>query len=173
MVGTVRGAVATAVNVLVWWGLLFLLYVILISSVPPLELMVGAGFALLGAIAAEAMRRAEHPALRGGRRIGAAAAAFPLTLIRETGQLTAAVAGALRGRGTPGSVVTIRLAPGTDAALASVLLSASPGACVIDVEEISRDPAARTTPVGHDLTVHVLGDSASRVERALGGRRLG
>ncbi|MFC4031925.1 hypothetical protein ACFO3J_10575 [Streptomyces polygonati] len=167
-----RGALAASVNVLVWWGLLYLLYLILISTGPPLEQMVGAGFALLGAIAAEAMRRAEHPALRGSRRIGAAAAGFPLTLLAETGQLAAAVARALGGGGTPGAVVTIRLTPQTDAALAAVLLSASPGACVIDIAEQTVDKAAETPATGYDLTAHVLGRSVSRVERALGGRRL-
>jgi multisubunit Na+/H+ antiporter MnhE subunit len=169
----VRGALATAVNMLVWWGLLFLLYVISISTVPPLEVLAGSGFALLGAIAAEAVRRAEHPGLRGSRRIGAAAAGFPLTLLQETAQLTAAVGQSLRGRGPHGSVVTIRLAPETDAALAAALLSASPGACVIDIDDAAQDKAAQTPSIGHDLTAHVLGPSISRVERALGGRRLG
>ncbi|MYS23434.1 Multisubunit Na+/H+ antiporter, MnhE subunit [Streptomyces sp. DvalAA-14] len=167
-----RETLATTVNVVVWWGLLFLLYVILISAVPPLELEVGAGFALLGAIAAEAMRRAEHPRLRGSRRIGAAAAGFPLTLLGETGQLAATVVRALRGAGEPGAVVTIRLAPGTDAALAAALLSASPGACVIDIAGATTDRAAETPSTAYDLTAHVLGPSVSRVERALGGRRL-
>jgi multisubunit Na+/H+ antiporter MnhE subunit len=162
----VRGAVTTAVNVLVWWGLLLLLYVILISAVTPLELMVGAGFALLGAVAAEAVRRAEHPGPRGSRRLAAAAAAFPLTLLRETGQLTAAVARALSGRGDPGTMAVVRLAPETDAACAAVLLSASPGACVIDMTDAPLDPGA-----GRDLAVHLLAGPPSRVERALGDRR--
>jgi multisubunit Na+/H+ antiporter MnhE subunit len=162
-----RGMVATAVNVLVWWALLFLLYVILISAVTPLELMAGAGFALLGAAAAEGVRRAEHPRPRGSRRLAAAAAAFPATLLRETGQLAAAVARAPRGKGAPGSMAVIRLAPETDAGVAAALLSATPGACVIDIADLPRDPSG-----GRELTVHLLAEPPSRVERALGGRRL-
>jgi hypothetical protein len=197
----VRGAVVAAVNVLLWWGLLFVLYVVLISSVSPLELMVGAGFALLGAAAAEALRRAEHPRPAVGARIASAAAAFPLTLLRETGMLAGAVVAALTGRQDHGRTVTVRLAPGTGAAPAAALLSASPGACVIDItapgegadtagggpgegadgagrdggREAGRGGPARsesTPATGHDLTVHLLGDDISLVERALGGRRL-
>lgn len=170
----VRGAVATVVGVLVWWGLLFLLYVVLISGVPPLEVMVGAGFALLGAVAAEALRRAEHPAARPGPRLASAAAAFPLTLLRETGQLAAAAFRALRGGREPGTVVTVRLPRDTGAALGASLLSASPGSCVIDITgpADSPDKSAETPGLGHDLTVHLLADQRSRVERALGGRRL-
>jgi hypothetical protein len=169
----VRKAAATAVTVLAWWGLLFLLYVILIPTVPPLELMAGAGFSLLGAVAAEAVRRAEHPRMRGGRRLAAAAAAFPLTLLRETGQLAAAVVRTLRGARDPGGVTTVRLAPGVDAGPAAALLSASPGACVIDITGPSDHPdRTRVTPgEGHELTVHLLSGPPSPVERALGERR--
>ncbi|WP_328917249.1 MULTISPECIES: hypothetical protein [unclassified Streptomyces] len=158
----VRTAAVAAVNVLVWWGLLFLLYVILISSVPPLELMVGAGFALLGAGSAEAVRQAEHPPLRYGHRLARAAAAFPLTLLRETGQLAAVVARVLGRRGGgEGLAVTVRLAPGVDPACAAALLSASPGACVIDIAD------APAPLAGRDLRAHLLSPSPSAVERAL------
>jgi hypothetical protein len=170
----VRSAAVTAASVLLWWGLLFLLYVILISGVPPLELMVGAAFALLGAIAAEALRRAEHPRVRLGARLVAAAAAFPLTLLRETGQLAALTFRTLRGARESGTVVTIRLPGGTDAGPAAGLLSASPGACVIDITGPSDSPekSEQTPGAGHDLTAHLLADRPSRVEQALGGRRL-
>jgi multisubunit Na+/H+ antiporter MnhE subunit len=163
---TVRGTAATAVNVLVWWALLLLLYVILISAVTPLELAAGAGFALLGAIAAEGVRRAEHPRPRGSRRLAAAGAAFPLTLLRETCTLAAAVARAPRGKTGPGTMTVIRLPPRTDPGVAAALLSASPGACVVDIAEASPDPS-----VGRELTVHLLATPPSRVERALGARR--
>jgi multisubunit Na+/H+ antiporter MnhE subunit len=188
-----RGTAATAVNVLAWWALLLVLYLVLISTVSALELMVGAGFALLGAVTAEAVRRAEHPRPRAGRRLAAAAAAFPGTLLRETGQLALAVLRTLLRRGDPGVLVTIRTAPEVDAALAAALLSASPGACVIDIRRAAAGPpedggpepadeatpgtakrgeAARTPAAGHDLTAHLLRPAASAVERALGGRRL-
>ncbi|WP_329129954.1 hypothetical protein OG552_05055 [Streptomyces sp. NBC_01476] len=166
-----RGLPATVVNVLIWWGLLFLLYLTCVSTVPPLEVLVGLGSALLGAVTAEAVRRAEHPRLRGSRRIGVAAAGFPLTLLAETGRLAVTVVRALRGTAGPGSVVTIGLPPGTDAALAAVLLSASPGACVLDIADTTRDKTAATPATGRTLTAHVLGPQVSRLERALGGRR--
>jgi hypothetical protein len=176
-------ALATAVTMAAWGGLLLLLYVILISSVTGLEVAVGAGFALLGAVAAEALRRAEHPRAHGSRRLAAATAAFPLTLLAETGQLAVAVAQAIRGRATPGRRLVVRLEPQVDTALASALLSASPGACVLDVAGVPRlggfadDPPERdpgSTPEGGrggDLVVHVLAGPPSRVERALGARR--
>ncbi|WP_405578784.1 hypothetical protein [Streptomyces sp. NBC_01190] len=167
-----REALATAVNLLVWFGLLFLLYVILISTVPPLEVDVGLGFAALGAITAEGMRRAEHPWIRGSRRLWVAAACFPVTLLRETAQLAVFTGRALVGRGSAGSVVSLRLPPETDAAVAATLLSASPGACVIDIAD-ETDEEARDTTRGRLLTAHLLDPSVSWVERALGGRRLG
>jgi multisubunit Na+/H+ antiporter MnhE subunit len=174
-----RRAAVTAAGVLLWWllwwVLLFLLWIVLVSAVSPPEPAVGAAFALLGAVAAEAVRRAEHPRARPGRRIAAAAAVFPATLLRETGQLAAAVVRALRGRPDAGRVVTVRPAPGTDAALAAALLSASPGACVLDITGPGDSPEkARQTPGGdHDLTVHLLtARPPSPVERALGGGRL-
>ncbi|NJP45773.1 Na+/H+ antiporter subunit E [Actinacidiphila epipremni] len=165
-----RRAVASGVTVGVWSGLLLLLYVVLISAVSPLEWGVGAGLALLGGGAADAVRRAEHPRLRAGRRAAAALAALPGALLRETGQLTAAVARALLRRRAPADApFTVRLPAGADPAVAAVLLSATPGACVVDI--------ARHTPPGAqpELTVHLLGGPAaapSPVERALGVRRL-
>ncbi|WP_327287148.1 Na+/H+ antiporter subunit E [Streptomyces sp. NBC_01198] len=146
----------TAATVVGWSGLLLVLYIVLISDVTTLEAVVGGALAVLGGIAAEAVRRAEHPRVHGGRRIAAAVAALPVSLLTETAQLAAAVA---RGGRTPGEgEVVIRLPADTDPALAAMLLSATPGACVLDT-------------VGADVTVHVLDDAPSAVERALGGRR--
>ncbi|HEY3482891.1 MAG TPA: Na+/H+ antiporter subunit E [Streptomyces sp.] len=161
-----RGAVVTAVSLLTWWGLLFVLYLVCVSTVPPMEVVVGAAAALLGALAAEALRRAEHPRTRGVRGLVRAAVAFPPTLLRETGLLAAAVVRTLRGRAPEGELATIRLEPGASTALAAALLSASPGACVIDMTEDGRPGG------GAELTVHLLGERASAVERALPGRRV-
>jgi hypothetical protein len=49
---------AMVAEVLVWQGVLSALWLVLISTVDPLELFVGLGCALLGAIAATAARRA-------------------------------------------------------------------------------------------------------------------
>lgn len=138
-----------------WSGLLFVLYVVLISEVTPLEAAVGGALAVLGGTAAEAVRRAEHPRVHGGRRVAAAVAALPAALLKETAQLAAAVVRAPRAGGRR---VVVRLPAGTDPAPAAVLLSATPGACVLDIE-------------ARDLTVHLLGDAPSTVERALGGER--
>lgn len=162
-----RGAVVTAVSLLTWWGLLFVLYLVCVSTVPPMEVVVGAATALLGALAAEALRRAEHPRPRGVRGLARAAVSFPPTLLRETGQLTSAVVRALRGRGSAGELATIGLESGASTALAAALLSASPGACVIDIAESEGRPGG-----GAELTVHLLGESVSAVERALPGRRV-
>lgn len=150
-------ALVTAATVGGWTGLLFVLYIVLISEVTPLEAAVGGALALLGGIAAEAVRRAEHPRPHAGRRIAAAFAALPATLVMETAHLAVAAARAPRG-GSGGRQVVVRLPAGTDPALAAVLLSATPGACVLDV-------------VGRDLTVHLLDTAPSAVEKALGGRR--
>ncbi|WP_405783200.1 hypothetical protein [Streptomyces sp. NBC_00859] len=159
-----RGAV-TVLSLLTWWVLLFLLYTVLISSVSPLELVVGGLAALLGAIAAEALRRVERP--RGTvRGLLAAGAAFPVTLLRECGQLACAVAGVMSGRGSTGRRAAFRLEPGASPGWAAVLLAASPGACVIDISQKGGRGGEA------ELTLHLLGGAVSGVERALPGRHV-
>jgi hypothetical protein len=164
-----RGALASGATVLSWSTLLLLLYIVLISTVSPLEWAVGGGLAVLGGCAAEAVRRAEHPAARPDRRVAAAFAALPLTLLAETAALAGAVLRA-SGRGRGGVAghepETVRLPPGAAAALSAALLSATPGACVVDV-------ADTTGAEGRELRLHLLskGRRPSAVERALGVRR--
>ncbi|MCH5671377.1 hypothetical protein [Streptomyces gilvus] len=55
---TPRTALLAAAELLGWWVALALLWLVLISTVDPLELAVGAGSALVGALAARAARRA-------------------------------------------------------------------------------------------------------------------
>ncbi|MGW5353171.1 hypothetical protein ACWERV_22000 [Streptomyces sp. NPDC004031] len=160
-------ALASAVTVLAWTGLLLVLYVILISAVTPLEWAVGGGLALLGGCAADAVRRAERPAVRADRRTAAALAALPAALLRETAELARAVVRALfrrDGGSADDGPVAVRLPAGGDPAVVAVLLSATPGACVVD---IAPGPAP-------ELAVHLLGGTDRRpspVERALGVRR--
>ncbi|SFF27075.1 Multisubunit Na+/H+ antiporter, MnhE subunit [Actinacidiphila alni] len=164
-----RAATTTAVTLLSWWALLFALYLVCVSTVSPAEFAVGGGAALLGAVAAEAVRRAERPPAGGARRLGGAGAAFPAALAGETVRLAAAVVRTLRGRPDTGREVTVRLEPGAGPALAAALLSASPGACVIDIQEAGED--AGEPGAGALLTVHLLDAAPSPVEAALPGRR--
>jgi hypothetical protein len=152
--------------VLAWWALLFVLSIMFISAVTATELALGAAAAMLGAVAAEALRRAEGPRVGGLRAMVAAGAAFPGTLLAETGRLAVAVVRAPRARAETGRTVRLRLEPGTSAAAAAALLSASPGACVLDIRT-SQEPDG-----GAELTLHLLEPSLSAVERALPGRRL-
>lgn len=171
MARSAHGAATSAATVLAWSVLLLALYAVLISAVSPLEWAVGGGLAVLGGCAAEAVRRAERPAVHADRRTAAALAALPATLLLETAELAAAVARALRHRErvAADAPVGVRLPAGTDTALAAVLLSATPGSCVVDIPDRQPDGEQR------ELLVHLLGvpDRApSAVERALGVRRL-
>jgi hypothetical protein len=47
-------------EVAAWWAALFVLWLMLISTIAPLELSVGAAVSLLGALAARGARRAVH-----------------------------------------------------------------------------------------------------------------
>lgn len=143
----------TAVELLLWWGVLLLLNTVLISSVTPLEVAVGGGLAVLGAVGAVAVRRASGAATGGPARLAQALWAFPWTLLADTGRLALAVLSPRRRRG---GFRTVRLAPGTGPAWAAALLSATPGAVAVDAEDGS-------------LTVHTLGGEVSALERALTG----
>jgi multisubunit Na+/H+ antiporter MnhE subunit len=169
MARSAHGVGASAATVTVWAVLLLALYVVLISAVSPLEWAVGGGLAVLGGFAADAVRRAEHPSVRADRRTAAALAALPVTLVQDTAQLAVAVGRAVRGsrhRDTAADApVAVRLPAGTDTGLAAVLLSATPGTCVVDVADEQRDGE-------RELRAHLLGAEPSAVERALGVRRL-
>jgi hypothetical protein len=53
-------ALRASVEVTAWWAALFALWLVLISTVDPLELLVGAAVTLPAALAARAGRRAVH-----------------------------------------------------------------------------------------------------------------
>ncbi|MCG6494214.1 Na+/H+ antiporter subunit E [Kitasatospora sp. A2-31] len=147
----------TAIEFLLWWGLLLLLNIVLISSVTPLELAVGGCIALLGATGAVAVRRTSGATPGGAAHLAQALWSFPWTLLADTGRLAVLVLSP--GRRADAGFRTVRLARGTGPAWAGGLLSATPGAYVVESED-------RT------LTVHALDDRPSALERALtGGRR--
>ncbi|WP_141726066.1 hypothetical protein [Actinacidiphila rubida] len=160
------GVMATVRCLLVWWALLFVLFLVFISTVTEAELGLGAAGALLGAVGADAVRRAEHPGLGGLRALAPAAASFPAALLQETGRLAVAVIRRLRGGQNAGGTVRLSVDPGVSPAAAAALLSASPGACVIDIRP------AEGPQKGAELTMHLLDFPVSPVERALPGRRL-
>ncbi|KIF73008.1 hypothetical protein QR77_01370 [Streptomyces sp. 150FB] len=56
--GTVRRTLLVAAEVAAWWVALFVLWLMLISTVDTLEVIVGASVALLGALGAWRARRA-------------------------------------------------------------------------------------------------------------------
>ncbi|MFD8704867.1 hypothetical protein ACFV1W_19965 [Kitasatospora sp. NPDC059648] len=144
----------TMLELLLWWGVLLLLNIVFISSVSPLEVAVGGGVALLGALGAVAVRRASGATPGGPARLGRALWAYPWTLLADTGRLALAVL--LPGH-RRGGFRTVRLASGTGAAWGAALLSSTPGAYAVG----SRN--------GGELTVHTLGDERSSLERALTG----
>ncbi|WP_037898728.1 Na+/H+ antiporter subunit E [Streptomyces sp. NRRL S-350] len=144
----------TAGELLLWWGLLLLLNTVLISSVTPLEVAVGAGVAILGAVGAVTARHASGAAFGGPARLARALWAFPWTLLADTGRLLLVLCSPRRRRA--GGFRTVRLAPGTGPAWAAALLSATPGAYAVENADGS-------------LTVHTLGPEVSGLQRALTG----
>jgi multisubunit Na+/H+ antiporter MnhE subunit len=155
-------------DVLAWWVVLVALYLVFISTVTLLEFAVGAAGALLAACGGHALRRASwtSPASGSGRaRLAHAVLSWPGTLFADTGRLTAATIRSLplsRRRPVSGRFETLELHRGTGAAWACAVLSATPGAYVVDV-------GTR----GDVIMVHVLPGPPSAVERAVttDGRR--
>ncbi|WP_316529374.1 hypothetical protein [Kitasatospora brasiliensis] len=130
---------------------MLLLNVVFISSVTPLEVAVGGGIAVLGALGAVTVRRASGAAPGGAARLTAALRAFPRTLPADTARLALAVVSPSHRRP---AFRAVRLAPGTGPAWAAALLSSTPGAYVVEVD-------------GQTLLVHALGRELSSLERAL------
>ena len=149
-----------AADLLVWWVLLMLLNTVFISTVSPLEAVVGAGAALLGAVGAWAVRRSVGPVLGGLGQLGPAVRTWPWTVLADTGRLAAAVLRPGRGRG---GFREVELPAGTGPAWAAALLAATPGAYVVHVDLATDEPGPRR------LTVHTLTDGVSALEKALTG----
>ena len=142
-----------------WWALLFLLYLVFISTLSPLELIVGAAASALAAVGAGAIHRAVRPEAGPAARWMAAVWAWPGTLLAEIVHLARLTLAALRGRPAQGRFATVRLRAGVGAAWAGALLSGTPGSCVVAVDQ---DPGA--APV---LTVHSIFGARSRLESVL------
>jgi hypothetical protein len=172
-----RTAVA---EVAAWWVLLAALDVVLISSVNPVELLVAAGAALAGALAAHRLRRAVGIGRPHGRGALRALAALPWSLLRGSAALAGAV---VRGGRRPGGVRRVVLRPGTGAGGAGLLLAASADTCVLTIDEDGADgtdgtrgadgtdgtSAAGGARQGAAVRVHALRRAPGAVERALTG----
>jgi len=148
-VSALRSATVEAV---LWAALLWVLYLVLISTVTTSECVVGAVAAVLGGAFATALRRAaRHWPTGPVRGLGRALALWPMTLATDLAGLCAAL---LPGRG-PGGAGFRTLRMGERAAWGSALLSATPGSYVVAVE-----------PDGTAL-VHALLPRRSALEQAL------
>ncbi|WP_435175247.1 hypothetical protein [Actinacidiphila sp. bgisy145] len=166
--GMGRTAVA---EVAAWWVLLAALDVVLISSVNPVELLVAAGAALAGAMAAHRLRRAVGIGRPHGRGALRALAALPWSLLRGSAALAGAV---VRGGRRPGGVRRVVLRPGTGAGGAGLLLAASADTCVLTIDEDGADGTDGTSAAGGArqgaaVRVHALRRAPGAVERALTG----
>jgi Na+/H+ ion antiporter subunit len=159
-------------EVAAWWTVLTALYLTFIATVTVLEFAVGAAGSALAAVAARAVRRAAGGGTGGRGGWLAALAAWPGAVLTDTLRLAATTARRLGGarRSHPvGRFATLRLTSGTGAAWTSALLSATPGAYVVEVT-----PAREAGTTGGDLlTVHLLPGEPTTLERVLtaGGRR--
>jgi hypothetical protein len=153
------------VNIVAWWAVLFVLNLMFISTVSELELVVAAATGLLAAVAACAVINASGTAGNRGGPWARALLAWPGAVLADTGRLAVATVRTTRGRRFRGRFQKVELKAGTGTAWACALLSATPGAYVVDVR-----PGA--AGFGDVLTLHVLGDTATALERILtGGER--
>ncbi|WP_269859544.1 Na+/H+ antiporter subunit E [Streptomyces sp. RPT161] len=153
------------VHIAAWWAFLFVLNLMFISTVSTLELAVGAGAGVLAAVAAWAVRRASGTGGNRGGPWARALLAWPGAVLADTGRLAGATIAALRGREVKSGIREVKLRKGTGSAWASALLSATPGAYVVDV-------SPGVAGFGDTLTIHVLGDTTTALERVLtGGER--
>ncbi|MFJ8493180.1 hypothetical protein ACIRBZ_33255 [Streptomyces sp. NPDC094038] len=151
-------------EVLAWWVVLAVLNILFITAVSALELAVLAGGAVIAAVAARTVHTASGARLGGTRQWGACLLAWPGALLTDLFRLWWLTARALGGRASEGSLKTMTLAPGTGAAWACALLSATPGAYVVDVRGTRGEaPAARE----REVVAHFLTDGRTRLENVL------
>ncbi|WP_439680566.1 hypothetical protein [Embleya sp. MST-111070] len=140
------------------------LYLALISTVEPLEWAIGAGAALLGAGFGLGAHRVADPAVDAPRTASARALRLPvawsLDAVRECGLLLRVVAVGAARREVGGRFERVRPARAVRSATAAFVLSATPGAYAVDLDDAGV------------LTVHTLPLGRSRTRRVItaGGR---
>ncbi|MFJ5033814.1 hypothetical protein ACIQB5_38415 [Streptomyces sp. NPDC088560] len=155
----------TTGEVLVWWAVLVVVDLMFITPVTALELLVAAGGAAIAAVAARAVRTASGAGLGGTRRWASAALMWPAAVLGDLGRLCGVTARAVRGRSPEGSLKTLSLRSGTGAAWACAVLSATPGAYVVDVQ-------GQEMQGGQRAVAHFLTEDRTRLEDVLTeGRR--
>lgn len=152
-------------EVVVWWGLLVGVWVLTLSSAPPMELYIAAASALPCAVMAPIARRAIETAWRPDPRWLRWLAVLPVSVVVDTAALFGrTLARRLTGRPFEGELkpVPLRahrdpLRSGAHRALATVALSATPGSFVID-----------TRPEEDALLVHSVVDVPPSLDRVVG-----
>jgi hypothetical protein len=154
-----------AVELVSWWMLLFVLYLVLITTVSGLELVVAAAVSGLAAVGAWGVHRSARPVAGPVGHWMSALWLWPGTVVVETWRLARFTAAAPGRRAAEGRFRTVRLRRGVGAAWACALLSGTPGGCVVDVttpaDAGSGDGTAPT------LRIHALFPERSRLEALL------
>jgi multisubunit Na+/H+ antiporter MnhE subunit len=162
-----RGSAAAVRSWALWWLACFLLWLLLTSTVDPVEVLVGTGASLVAATAAAVVRRRLRTDFRPRIRWLRTAWRLPLGIAGDTVTVFAVLAGRLRGRGLPrGALVAVPFRhggenPTDDArrALATVGVGVTPNTFVVGVD-----------PDRDELLVHQLRPDPESVSRLLGHR---
>jgi hypothetical protein len=165
-----RAWLATVGDVLVWWVVLVALYFAFITTVTVLECVVAGAGAALAALGAHRLRSVTSGGPGGRTGLSRALLAWPGTLVADLARLVVVTLRGTYHRGNAsGRFRTVVLRAGVGAGWASALLSATPGAYVVDVrpQASGREDGSPGTTRGEVMTVHVLTGPASVLERAL------
>ncbi|MFD7258212.1 hypothetical protein [Streptomyces sp. NPDC059874] len=144
-----------AAELIAWWTGGLVLQVLFVETLSWPELAVAAAGALLGAVAARAVRIAADARAGGLARLLPALLHCPGTLLADTWRLAVLVTRVLRGRRVTGRFHTMTLRRGAGAAWACGLLATTPGLYVVDLGR------------GGRMLVHTLPGPASALEQAL------
>lgn len=135
-----RRALVGLVEVVAWWALMVGVWVITLSSAPPMELYISAAAALPCALLMPTVRRTVQAAWRPDWRWLRWLVVLPFSILADTARVFAAVfVHAVMRRPLDGELTEIRLRPHEDparstahVALAMVTVSATPGSFVMD-----------------------------------------
>lgn len=159
-----RRTLATLVEVVVWWALMVGVWVITLSSAPPMELYISAAAALPCALLMPRVRRTVEAAWRPDWRWSRWFLVLPFSVLADTVRVFAAVfVHAVTRRPLEVELTEIRLQPHDDparaaahGALAMVTVSATPGSFVMD-----------SRPERHALVLHQIVDGPPRLHQVV------